>query len=72
MVDITAPVAATGYSGLYNFISNSSGTPLTRRILRPDTASQITPLSRESFFTPLWRTVKNRGRAGSGQEDKRL
>ena len=40
-------------------------------ILRSDTASQITPLSRESFFfTPLWRTIKNSRRARSGREDR--
>ena len=37
-------------------------------ILRSDTASQITPLSRESFYTPLWRTFKNSGRAGNGRD----
>ena len=40
------------------------------RILRSDTASQITPLSRECFFTPLRRTIKNSGRSGNGREDR--
>ena len=40
------------------------------RILRSDTASQITPFSRECFFTPLCRTIKNSGRTGSGREDR--
>ena len=39
-------------------------------ILCSDTASQITPFSRECFFTPLWRTIKISGRAGSGREDR--
>ena len=39
-------------------------------ILRSDTASQIMPFSRECFFTPLWSTIKNSGRAGSRQEDR--
>ena len=30
--------------------------------------SQITPLSYESFFTPLWRTIKSSGRGGRVQE----
>ena len=42
----------------------------TKPILRSDTASQITPFSRECFFTPLWRTIKNSGQAGSGREDR--
>ena len=33
-------------------------------------ASQITPFSRECCFTPLWRTIKNSGQAGSGREDR--
>ena len=32
--------------------------------------SEITPFSRECFFTSLWRTIKNSGQAGSGQEDR--
>ena len=39
-------------------------------ILRSDSASQITPFSREFFFYPLWRTIKNSGSAGSGREDR--
>ena len=27
--------------------------------------------SRECFFTPLWRTIKNSGQAGSGQENRK-
>ena len=38
-------------------------------ILCSDT-SQITPYSREFFFAPLWRTIKNHGRSGSGREDR--
>ena len=38
-------------------------------ILHSDATSQITPFSRKCFITPLWRTIKNSGRAGSGRED---
>ena len=39
-------------------------------ILRSDATSQITPFSRECFIRrPLWRAIKNSGRAGSGRED---
>ena len=38
--------------------------------LRSGTTSEITPFSREYFFTPLWRTIKNSSRAGSGREDR--
>ena len=43
---------------------------MQQSILRSDTASQIMPFSRECFHTPLWRTIKNSGRAGSGREDR--
>ena len=39
-------------------------------ILRSNTASQITPFSRECFFMPLWKTIKNSDRTGSGREDR--
>ena len=32
--------------------------------------SQITHFSHECFLTPLWRTIKNSGQAGSGREDR--
>ena len=34
--------------------------------------SQIMPFSRECFFQPLWKTIKNSGRAGSGREDRQI
>ena len=39
-------------------------------ILRSNTTLQITLFSRECFLTPLWRTIKNKGWAGSGREDR--
>ena len=39
-------------------------------ILRSDTTSKITPFSRECVFTPLWKTIKYSGRAGSGRKDR--
>ena len=44
--------------------------PMVGRILRSNTATQITPFLCECFFTSLWRTIKNSGRAGSGREDR--
>ena len=36
--------------------------------LRSDTTSEITPFSREYFFTPLWRTIKTAAEQEAGEK----
>ena len=48
----------------FQYSTNADFSNLKMYILCSDTASQITLISRECFFMPLWRTIKNSGQEG--------
>ena len=43
---------------------------MQQSILRSDTRHKSCLSHVNDFHTPLWRTIKNSGRAGSGREDR--